>query len=217
MLGLERAWAQWVGNPAKVKGYRSDIYESRGKDISTSPKPISEPLIPGLDDPEESSNGIPTSASETASQSDTDTGDNDQDNGVDGDNNVDPEIPRSHHHIHTTRKRPTIRPSWFGKRIDAIEYWENGFLEADELVRGLRQKGRFEATHVAFVTFEDVKDAVRLSSAGVQSSLVIVGMFGCLPSESLFRIDELDQADTRNRKWHVKSYITPNTLRSSLS
>ena len=61
------------------------------------------------------------------------------------------------------RKRPTIRPRWFTRKVDAIEYYEEKFREADELVKKRRRTGRFKPTHVAFVTFEKMSGAVRNS------------------------------------------------------
>ncbi len=59
------------------------------------------------------------------------------------------------------RKRPTLRPRWFSRKVDAIEYYEDKFREADELVKKRRRTGRFKSTHVAFVTFEKMSSAVR--------------------------------------------------------
>ncbi|KAI0352968.1 DUF221-domain-containing protein [Trametes cingulata] len=57
------------------------------------------------------------------------------------------------------RKRPTIRPGWFKRKVDALEYYEQKFREADELVKKRRRSGRFKTTHVAFVTFEKMSSA----------------------------------------------------------
>ncbi|KAJ1305006.1 hypothetical protein OPQ81_000049 [Rhizoctonia solani] len=57
------------------------------------------------------------------------------------------------------RPRPTLRPSWFGRKVDALEWLENKFREADEAVRRKRRLGKFEATDVAFVTFEEMASA----------------------------------------------------------
>ncbi|KAI9000885.1 DUF221-domain-containing protein [Trametes punicea] len=57
------------------------------------------------------------------------------------------------------RKRPTVRPGWFKRKVDAIEYYEQKFREADELVKKRRRTGRFKPTHVAFVTFEKMSSA----------------------------------------------------------
>lgn len=59
------------------------------------------------------------------------------------------------------RKRPTVQPGWFRRKVDALEYYEQKFREADELVKKRRHSGRFKASHVAFVTFEKMSSAVR--------------------------------------------------------
>ncbi|KAL5634220.1 hypothetical protein ACGC1H_006142 [Rhizoctonia solani] len=57
------------------------------------------------------------------------------------------------------RPRPTLRPSLFGRQVDALEWLESRFREADEAVRRKRRLGKFEATDVAFVTFEEMASA----------------------------------------------------------
>ncbi|ORY27742.1 hypothetical protein BCR39DRAFT_536914 [Naematelia encephala] len=150
LLKLETAWAEWVGNPASlaVKGYDVNMYSTDSNKVAdrltSSPQRAEEPLIPGLEVPQHP-NGH---SSSTSSRADVAAW-------------ADPEddAPVAHGNIHTTRPRPTYRPRWFGSKVDAIDFWENKFRHADEEVKEMRKKGRFEATHVAFVTFEDVKDA----------------------------------------------------------
>ncbi|KAF8661641.1 hypothetical protein AX16_001283 [Volvariella volvacea WC 439] len=57
------------------------------------------------------------------------------------------------------RKRPTLKPGWFKPKVDAIEYLERQFREADELVKRKRKLGKFRATETAFVTFEQMSSA----------------------------------------------------------
>ncbi|KAH9949754.1 hypothetical protein B0H21DRAFT_88992 [Amylocystis lapponica] len=57
------------------------------------------------------------------------------------------------------RRRPTHRPGWFKPKVDAIEFLEEKFTEADELVKRRRRTGRFKASQVAFVTFEKMSSA----------------------------------------------------------
>jgi hypothetical protein len=61
------------------------------------------------------------------------------------------------------RKRPTLRPGWFKPKVDALEYLEARFKEADEQVKKWRKHGKFKSSHCAFVTFEKMSSAVRLS------------------------------------------------------
>ena len=58
------------------------------------------------------------------------------------------------------RARPTLRPGLFKGVVDAIEYWDAQFHDADEEVKKRRQLGKFRATHTAFVTFEKMSSAV---------------------------------------------------------
>ena len=152
LLQLETAWADWVGNPANVKGYDAGIYSSgakTGTPIPASPRRTQSPeiLIPGLD---EDNNATPSRTPSNGSMA-----------MALGNAFADPEtVAESNHHIHTTRPRPTMRPHWFGNKVDSIEVWEKEYRAADDEVRSMRKKGQFEATHAAFVTFEDVKDAV---------------------------------------------------------
>ncbi|KAJ8456119.1 hypothetical protein ONZ45_g18815 [Pleurotus djamor] len=57
------------------------------------------------------------------------------------------------------KPRPTIRPRWYRPKVDALEYLEKQFLEADELVKKKRKTGRFRPTQAAFVTFEKMSSA----------------------------------------------------------
>ncbi|KAJ7621119.1 hypothetical protein FB45DRAFT_838884 [Roridomyces roridus] len=56
------------------------------------------------------------------------------------------------------RARPTIRPSWFAPKVDALEYLEAQFKDLDERVRK-RRMAKFKATATAFVTFEKMSSA----------------------------------------------------------
>ncbi|KAG2142930.1 hypothetical protein DEU56DRAFT_870510 [Suillus clintonianus] len=57
------------------------------------------------------------------------------------------------------RQRPTIRPGWISRKVDALEYLETKFTEADEKVKRWRRIGKTKATQVAFVTFEKMSSA----------------------------------------------------------
>ncbi|KAG8221618.1 hypothetical protein J3R82DRAFT_1895 [Butyriboletus roseoflavus] len=57
------------------------------------------------------------------------------------------------------RRRPTLRPGWFSPKVDALEYLEAMFQEADEKVKRWRRIGKNKSTHVAFVTFEKMSSA----------------------------------------------------------
>ncbi|KAF9527187.1 hypothetical protein CPB83DRAFT_876524 [Crepidotus variabilis] len=57
------------------------------------------------------------------------------------------------------RHRPTISPGWFKPKVDALEYLERQFKEADDLVKKKRRTGKFRSTGAAFVTFEKMSSA----------------------------------------------------------
>ncbi|KAH7890363.1 hypothetical protein F5I97DRAFT_16920 [Phlebopus sp. FC_14] len=57
------------------------------------------------------------------------------------------------------RQRPTLRPGWFSRKVDALEYLETKFKEADEKVKKWRRAGKTKVTQVAFVTFEKMSSA----------------------------------------------------------
>lgn len=58
------------------------------------------------------------------------------------------------------KKRTTLRPRWFAPKVDALEYLETQFKEADQAVQQWRKSGKFRASRVAFVTFEKMSSAV---------------------------------------------------------
>ncbi len=60
------------------------------------------------------------------------------------------------------KPRPTLRPRWYSAKVDALEFLEKRFQEADEQVKKRRKTGRFKPTQAAFVTFEKMSSAVRL-------------------------------------------------------
>ena len=160
LLKLENAWADWVGNPAKgVTGYDPDHYVKRNKitrSLTASPQ-RTDALLVDLDDDDNEEPGSRSQTGQSSSSNlntprDVEAGEED------------------HCHVHTTRPRPTFRPRWFGAKVDAIEFWEKQFKEADEKVRMLRKKGKFEASQSAFVTFEHVKEAVSAWSLYMSSA-----------------------------------------------
>lgn len=60
------------------------------------------------------------------------------------------------------QQRPTIRPAWFGKKEDALEWLQASFNEADEAVKKKRRSAKLAACETAFVTFETMASAVSL-------------------------------------------------------
>ena len=93
------------------------------------------------------------------------------------------------------RKRPTLRPSWLHSKVDALEYLEEKFKEADELVLKRRRNGKFKATQAAFVTFEKMSSAVRVlfltnlkqvSNKGLQQ-IAVQTVHGTIPAQCTTR------------------------------
>ena len=93
------------------------------------------------------------------------------------------------------RRRPTIRPGWFSSKVDALEYLEARFKEADEKVKRWRRIGKNKSTHVAFVTFEKMSSAVR------SLSLITVVLLTFLSSSKL-------QCKRRTRLMHGRQRLT---------
>ncbi|KPV72603.1 uncharacterized protein RHOBADRAFT_29756 [Rhodotorula graminis WP1] len=60
--------------------------------------------------------------------------------------------------VNPARKRPTLRPHWFAKKVDALDHYAEQFRRADEAVRK-RRRGKFRPTGVAFVTFQTIAAA----------------------------------------------------------
>jgi hypothetical protein len=70
--------------------------------------------------------------------------------------------------IISNKKRPTLRPHWFAKKVDALDYYAEQFRQADDAVRK-RRRGKFRPTGTAFVTFQSLAAAVSTPSAHCSS------------------------------------------------
>ncbi|KAG2004616.1 membrane protein [Coprinopsis cinerea AmutBmut pab1-1] len=78
---------------------------------------------------------------------------------LDGDVESGPPLSAQARFVTPHKPRPTIRPRWFGRKVDALEYLEAEFKKADELVKERRRRGKFRAAGSAFVTFEKMSSA----------------------------------------------------------
>lgn len=146
LLQLEGAWTEWVGNPAKgVQGYDTNVYADKKKKDKKARNATdeNEPLIAGIGNEHDTGNSSGNGNGEG-----------------EGYGPEDVERQQCHAHVHTQRPRPSFRPQPLGSKVDSIEHWEKQYMYADEETRSMRQKGIYEATHAAFVTFEDIKSAV---------------------------------------------------------
>ncbi|KAH9073112.1 DUF221-domain-containing protein [Lactarius deliciosus] len=75
----------------------------------------------------------------------------------------------SHRLVIPHHKRPTLRPSCFSRPVDAIQFLEKKFLDADDAVKRYRRMGKFRPTDVAFVTFEKMSSA-QIAAQAVHTS-----------------------------------------------
>lgn len=102
---------------------------------------------------------------------------------VDIENNI-PEDQRNKLVV-PNRKRPTLRPGWLKAKVDALEYLEDQFREADARVLNRRRTGKFKATHSAFVTFEKMSSAVSTPLPSVITSLTSSYVANCCANRAL--------------------------------
>ncbi|KAH9048051.1 DUF221-domain-containing protein [Lactarius hengduanensis] len=79
------------------------------------------------------------------------------------------EAQASHRLVIPHHKRPTLRPSYFSRPVDAIQFLEKKFLDADDAVKRYRRVGKFRPTDVAFVTFEKMSSA-QIAAQAVHTS-----------------------------------------------
>ncbi|KAI9465651.1 DUF221-domain-containing protein [Lactarius psammicola] len=79
------------------------------------------------------------------------------------------EAQASHRLVIPHHKRPTLRPSLFSRPVDAIQFLEKKFLDADDAVKRYRRVGKFRPTDVAFVTFEKMSSA-QIAAQAVHTS-----------------------------------------------
>jgi hypothetical protein len=87
--------------------------------------------------------------------------------------------------IITTKKRPTLRPHWFTKKVDALDYYAQEFRKADEAVRK-RRMGKFRPTGTAFVTFQSLASAqIAAQTVHYPSATEFKTELGKLPMSSL--------------------------------
>ncbi|TKA52309.1 hypothetical protein B0A53_04777 [Rhodotorula sp. CCFEE 5036] len=159
---LEEAWSKYLGNPVPVEGKKAVFGYERDLEV--------EAILHGPVDAGPSAagtNGGATSSTEPATARLVDVDDEDHDHvGGDSTEMRDPDddlearllSPARPSIVNPSRKRPRIRPHWFTKKVDALDYYTEQFRRADEAVRR-RRKGKFRPTGVAFVTFQTMAAA----------------------------------------------------------
>ncbi|EIN04656.1 DUF221-domain-containing protein [Punctularia strigosozonata HHB-11173 SS5] len=102
------------------------------------------------------------------------------------------------------RPRPTIRVGWFGPKVDALEYLETKFKEADEAVRKKRRTGKFKATQTAFVTFEKMSSAqIAVQTATASTPFQCKTHLAPEPRDIVWSSMSLPQSTINLRDWVV--------------
>ncbi|GAA5948371.1 hypothetical protein JCM3765_001391 [Sporobolomyces pararoseus] len=168
---LETAWTDYLGNPVKVEGnhavfgYDREVEVERileGSDLNK--------VQGGDDDVEQGLNGSNRGEGEGEGEGEGRliNLDDDEVEGTRGEMTNEAEVESilsarafaasAPPKIITSKKRPTLRPHWFSKKVDALEYYAEQFRKADEAVRK-RRMGKFRPTGTAFVTFQTLASA----------------------------------------------------------
>ncbi|BGP27145.1 hypothetical protein JCM10295v2_006109 [Rhodotorula toruloides] len=150
---LEKAWAKYLGNPVPVEGKKAVSGYDREAEVDAILRGPAEAVDADAHAVEEQNGGGESSRYGRLID-------------VDDDEQEEPEddleaqlVSRVKSTISTPgHKRPTLRPHWFGKKIDALDRYAEQFRKADDAVRK-RRKGKFRPTGVAFVTFQTIASA----------------------------------------------------------
>lgn len=159
---LEEAWSKYLGNPVPVEGKKAVFGYDRDVEV--------EAILHGPKDDVSGSAGTEgegtAAGPATARLVDVDGEDEREPEGEASTEMRDPDqdvearlLPAARPSIvNPSQKRPRIRPHWFTKKVDALDYYAEQFRLADEAVRR-RRKGKFRPTGVAFVTFQTMAAA----------------------------------------------------------
>lgn len=159
---LEEAWSKYLGNPVPVEGKKAVFGYERDLEVEAI---LHGPVEPGPSAAGANGGAISSAEPATARLVDVDDEDNDHVGGDstemrDPDDDLEARLlsPARPSIVNPSRKRPRIRPHWFTKKVDALDYYAEQFRRADEAVRR-RRKGKFRPTGVAFVTFQTMAAA----------------------------------------------------------
>lgn len=172
---LEKAWCDWLGNPVKRMGKKAVFGYEPSKEVgrileendSGDTTPVEQERTNGMGrngrlvdiDDEEDVSRFESLARQNKLIVSLDSILQELDDDLEA-NLLKPASSRSKI-INESKPRPTIRPSWFGKKVDALDYYAEQFRKSDEVVK-TRRKGKFRPTGVAFVTFESLAAAVSI-------------------------------------------------------
>ncbi|GAA5984720.1 hypothetical protein JCM10908_003473 [Rhodotorula pacifica] len=159
---LEEAWAKYLGNPVPVEGKKAVFGYERDLEVeailhgpveaapSVRPDGSNAPAGPAtarlVDVDDEDDGHVEVGGNSTEMR--------------DPDDDLEARLLSPAHPpiVNPSRKRPRLRPHWFTKKVDALDYYAEQFRLADEAVRR-RRKGKFRPTGVAFVTFQTMAAA----------------------------------------------------------
>ncbi|GJN93152.1 hypothetical protein Rhopal_006199-T1 [Rhodotorula paludigena] len=160
---LENAWSKYLGNPVPVDGKKAVFGYDREAEVDAILHGAAEANSNGAAGEERgtqegqamSSSGIARARSPRL----IDVGD-DEEEARDEDDDLEARLlsPARPTIVNSNRKRPMIRPHWFTKKVDALDYHAEQFRKADEAVRK-RRRGKFRPTGTAFVTFQTMAAA----------------------------------------------------------
>lgn len=131
---LEAAWCKYLGNPVPVEG-KNAVY---GYDPTVEVERIVEP---GASPPASPRAGSPERPAEGRL---VDVDDGREEDVMDDGADLEARLmtPSRPTIVNAARPRPKLRPGWFSKKVDALDYYAEQFRLADEDVKR-RRKGRF--------------------------------------------------------------------------
>jgi hypothetical protein len=152
---LENEWAKYVGNPVPKEGKKAVFGYDREYEVD---RIVHGPEVSFEGAAGQQTNGNSGNGGRTGRLIETDDNDEERDD----DDDIEARLLAPSHPtiVNNGKKRPTLRPHWFGKKVDALDWYAERFRKADEAVRK-RRKGKFRPTGVAFVTFQSLAAAVR--------------------------------------------------------
>ncbi|GAA6030870.1 hypothetical protein JCM8097_008916 [Rhodosporidiobolus ruineniae] len=154
---LEDAWARYLGNPVPGEGKKAVFGYDREFEVERIVHGLEATSEPTPD--REGQNGA-GGRSGRLIDVDGDEGDGEEERHHDEDDDLEARLlaPPTPTIVNPARKRPTLRPRLFARKVDALDYYAEQFRKADEAVRK-RRKGKFRPTGVAFVTFQSLAAA----------------------------------------------------------
>lgn len=159
---LEEAWCKWLGNPVPVEGPNAVFGYEAAKEVERILDPAgsesSTPLSANGGEEAEDEVATPRESRLVDFEGRVSLEQQEMDDEADLEARLLSPSTRSVI-IHPTRKRPTLRPRWFARKVDALDFYAEQFRIADDDVTR-RRKGKFRPTGVAFVTFESLAAAV---------------------------------------------------------